>query len=193
MNSYVILAVGWGVFLGLHSLLAATKVKKWMGEHRYYRLAYNVIATLGLFALIGFMMVIPPVWLLPKNTITQFVGLMLATYGIIVFRAAAKQYNWRIFFGVKSSSKEELNQKGILQYVRHPLYLALILVFTGYFFFAPSLSTLVAWGCTMFYLPFGIALEEKKLIAQFGATYQTYQKNVPMLIPKRGFFRWKKK
>ena len=91
-----------------------------------------------------------------------------------------------------SKEKPELKKEGILAHIRHPLYLGLILMFTGYFFFSPTLTNLVAWACTMLYLPFGIASEEKKLVREFGEAYTNYQKEVPMLIPKKKFLKRKK-
>ena len=38
-------------------------------------------------------------------------------------------------------------------------------------------------GITFVYLPIGIALEERKLIAAFGEEYRRYRREVPALIP----------
>ncbi len=191
MNTYFLLALVWGSFFALHSAFASPPAKRWLGAHRVYRLAYNVCSFVLLLFALGYTALIPPVWLLPRNAVTQFVGLALATYGILVLRAAAKQYDWGHFFGTKqlrdgaSEHEETLRTEGILQRVRHPLYLALILLLTGYFFFAPSWSNLVVWACTMAYLPVGIFLEERKLVGRFGEAYRRYQREVPMLFPRR--------
>lgn len=76
----------------------------------------------------------------------------------------------------------------LYQYVRHPLYLGLLLIFWAtpamthdHLFFAEVMTA---------YILIGIYFEEKDLLRQFGDEYQHYQGKVPMLIP---FFRWRRK
>jgi hypothetical protein len=66
--------------------------------------------------------------------------------------------------------------------VRHPLYLGLIIAFWvaptmtfGRLFFAAVLTA---------YIVVGLLLEERDLVAEFGATYQQYRRAVPMLLPR---------
>jgi len=194
MESYVILVLGWIVFFAFHSFLASDRLKSVLGKPQKYRLIYNIFSALALLVLLFYMMVIPAELVLPKNIYTKFFGLVLATYGIMILKASSKIYDWKAFFGFGDvpSEKPELKKEGILAHIRHPLYLGLILMFSGYFFFSPTLTNLVAWACTMLYLPFGIASEEKKLVREFGEAYTNYQKEVPMLIPKKKFLKRKK-
>jgi len=77
--------------------------------------------------------------------------------------------------------------RGPYRYVRHPLYLCMLLLIWS----APRLSTdrllfKVLWTA---WVVVGIKLEERDLLVEFGETYRRYQRRVPMLIPSPRVFR----
>ena len=76
-----------------------------------------------------------------------------------------------------------LQQKGLHNYVRHPLYLGTLLFVWGLFLMFPLVSNLSACIVITAYVLIGIQLEEKKLILEFGEDYRSYKKAVPMLVP----------
>jgi protein-S-isoprenylcysteine O-methyltransferase Ste14 len=76
---------------------------------------------------------------------------------------------------------------GPYRYVRHPLYLFMLLLIWS----TPRLSTdqllfNVLWSA---WIVLGAKLEERDLLVEFGETYRRYQRRVPMLIPSPRAFR----
>ncbi len=70
---------------------------------------------------------------------------------------------------------------GPYRWVRHPLYLFMIVLFWSY----PSLTAdrllfNILWTI---WIVIGTILEERDLVDDFGDTYRDYQTNVPMLVP----------
>ncbi len=80
-----------------------------------------------------------------------------------------------------STSNRELTIRGPYRWVRHPMYLAVLIVLWS----SPKLTLdrmllnvlLTAWTWV------GTILEERDLAAAFGQSYSDYQKAVPMLLP----------
>lgn len=72
----------------------------------------------------------------------------------------------------------------LYRYVRHPLYLGLLLGFWS----VPVMTAgrlVFALGSSA-YILIGIAFEERDLLRQFGERYQRYRAEVGMLLPRRG-------
>jgi len=71
--------------------------------------------------------------------------------------------------------------EGPYRWTRHPLYVFMILMIWSY----PDLTTdrllfNTLWTLWIF---FGVIMEERDLVDEFGDTYREYQKRVPALIP----------
>jgi protein-S-isoprenylcysteine O-methyltransferase Ste14 len=95
------------------------------------------------------------------------------------------------FFGLSQVFSQVLNWKlpapvfktvHFYKYVRHPLYLGLLLAFWA----APVMTAghLVFALATTGYILAGIQLEERDLITTFGEEYRRYRQRVGMLIPR---------
>jgi protein-S-isoprenylcysteine O-methyltransferase Ste14 len=185
----IFLAVFWILYLAVHSLLAAETVKLFFASltgsyFRYYRIVYNSIAVAGLFAILLYSATISSDPLFESTGINRYAGLMLATFGIFIIKAAFKQYSLKGFMGTEADTQEDFKAEGILKQIRHPLYTATILIVIGYCLFAPVVTSLISAVCIFIYLPIGIWLEERKLIQKFGSRYVEYCKTVPSLIPR---------
>ena len=190
---YIILAFGWIVFYASHTFLASLNIKRkfklWMkGSYKWYRLIYSLYATLFLLGLFVFAGIISPYWLFNPAEGSTYLGFMLATFGTIVMVKSMKGISKGRFIGLYPHDdlieKEDLIMEGWYKHMRHPLYAGLILIFLGFFFYVPNLSSLIHLLALLFYLPFGIYYEEKKLLLIYGEAYANYQKNVPPLIPR---------
>jgi phospholipid methyltransferase len=80
---------------------------------------------------------------------------------------------------------------GPYRYVRNPLYLSVLLIVFG-FAVLDSSTSLAIWGVVLigWYALILIPFEEKELRALFGREYESYRRQVPMLLPRRlGFGR----
>lgn len=185
---YALLTGGWIAYLTLHSLLAANVTKRaaeqMLGSgFRYYRLVYSVIATVGLVALLILNGRISSPYYFEPAGFSRFLSLPITTLGVILIQVAFRNYRLRAFLGFEPEVNH-LKTRGILDWVRHPIYSGLILVTVGFFLFVPNLPTLISCACILLYLPVGIALEERKLIREFGQAYLDYRKKVPAIIPR---------
>jgi protein-S-isoprenylcysteine O-methyltransferase Ste14 len=95
----------------------------------------------------------------------------------------AELFGLRQALGRPSAAPAGLRTPGPYRWVRHPLYLGMLLGLWA----TPRLSAghaLYAGGFT-FYALIGIVFEERDLRLHFGEAYQRYRRNVGMLLPWR--------
>lgn len=191
---YLYLFLGWMLFYSIHSYLAALNIKRiiqgFMGSsYKWYRLVYSLVSTLGILALLFYSGTIPAYYLLAPTDGLQYIGYMLATFGTIISVKSMKGISLMRFIGLAPhddlEEKNELVLNGLYRWVRHPLYAGILLIFLGYFFFLPTMASIVHLSALLVYLPIGIYFEEKKLISLHGQAYISYQKQVPPLIPTK--------
>lgn len=180
----------WVLFYTIHSLLASNGFKSKIPlNQRAYRLVYSLFSTLSFAFILLLGASIYSGFVLPPNPATTYFGLMIATFGLFVLKRAFRNYGLRVFLGLKkeTSSDQTLKKDKLQSKIRHPLYTGTILLFLGYFIYNPLLVNLISLVALLAYLPFGIRLEEKKLIQQFGDEYLQYKKDIPALFPKIKF------
>lgn len=183
------MVLSWTAFYLLHSALASSKIKrfskaKWPRFHKNYRLFYTLLSSLLLLGIFAQALFLPAQVLFQTMGILSYLGYMIATLGVVVFSRAMKEIRVWDFLTVEEKDTEELIVGGIYQRIRHPFYLALLLIFGGYFLVAGTLGALLHFSCLVLYLPFGIYFEEKNLLRQFGEKYQAYREAVPALFPR---------
>lgn len=87
---------------------------------------------------------------------------------------------------IEQAQEQRLVTEGMHARMRHPIYLAALLMVTGWTVGSGLLADylLLAWALLAF--PVMIALEERELVARFGDAYRDYQKRVPAIIPRVG-------
>ena len=178
----------------LHSFLAAIEVKQVieqaMGDSRrkYYRLIYNLIATITLFPLLALVARLPGqvLYTVPMPARLLMLGLQLLS--IAGFLMAVAQTGAFTLLGLTqllnpNSLKKPpvLVKTGFYRWVRHPIYSFGIAIL----WLSPWMtSNILAFnlGITI-YILVGAMLEEKKLIIEYGEAYLEYKRQTPMLIP----------
>ena len=187
-----------------HSLLvtdwAKALARRALGEafvRAYYRLGFSIISLAALTAFVLAYLSIPDITLWePPLWLT--VALRLGQLGAVIFavRSFTAVGLWE-FTGLSQASRhirgselqgdpEGIAQKGLVTagaygHIRHPLYLAGILVFSFSPEFTRNHITLVI--CADIYFVIGALIEERRLIAHFGDEYRRYMAEVPRFIP----------
>ena len=190
------LACGWLAYAGLHSLLAALAVKAWVTRcwpvvAPYYRLAYNAFAGVALLPLLWAIYALPgePLW--RWNGPWAWLANGIALAALVGFVLSSRHYDMDEFLGLKpwrEQRHDAVEHDGLYispfhRHVRHPWYsFGLLLIWTRDMN-APFLVSAVAMTL---YFVIGSRLEERKLVAHFGATYREYCRRVPGLIPLPG-------
>ncbi len=111
------------------------------------------------------------------------IGLALFVAGaclrVVANRTLAKSYSYVL--GVVKP--KELVKRGVYRFVRHPIYLALLLYGFGVpLVFASVYGLIVSLGFVPCVL-YRIRLEEELLIREFGDEYTEYKKQTKKLIP----------
>jgi protein-S-isoprenylcysteine O-methyltransferase Ste14 len=110
-------------------------------------------------------------------------GLTLVGISLILMVLAFVNYSMFEFLGFSKPKNSKLKTKGFNRIVRHPIYFATFILFTGFFICFPTYSTLIAVSCVISYLIIGSILEERRLTKEFGDEYIQYKREVPMLLP----------
>lgn len=178
---YAYLVAGWAIYLTLHSVLASDSIKRKFPSNGF-RKFYILMSLAGLIAIMYYGASIEsPKFFVVKGPL-KYISFILTAFGVMTIQSAFSQYNFMAFIGA-IDEKKELKTEGILQHVRHPVIAGVILIFLAFFFFLPNLPTLVSCLCVFVYVPIGIWLEEKKLIATYGDQYIEYKKKVPAIVP----------
>jgi methanethiol S-methyltransferase len=191
-STHLILAIAWIAYCVLHSVLAATTVKKWVetkikSQFRFYRIAYTIFSFLGLVGILIYQFSIQSSLLYQPSLLTQIIGALLMVAGAALMLMMIWKYFMQLS-GVKWLGQQEVKSKlevtGLHRYVRHPLYLGTFVFIWGWFIFYPSVSFLICAFIITFYTLVALKFEEQKLIEEFGNDYIQYRKKVPSLIPK---------
>jgi protein-S-isoprenylcysteine O-methyltransferase Ste14 len=101
----------------------------------------------------------------------------LQTYG----KSAKQRQGDLALYGFEKTTS--LITSGIYQYIRHPLYSALLLLAWGIFFKLPSLSGMILAVTATLFLIATAKADEAECIQFFGVQYQEYMKQTMMFIP----------
>jgi protein-S-isoprenylcysteine O-methyltransferase Ste14 len=73
---------------------------------------------------------------------------------------------------------------GVFSYLRHPIYLAAILLYLGFFFTTVSLISLAFLGVIIVFYDYIATFEEKQLEQKSGREYVNYKEKTPEWLPR---------
>ena len=185
-----------GLFAVQHSVMARRSFKRWWTRvvpPTVERSTYVLVASLTLAFLLWQWRPIPEpiVWSVSNAAGTQVLSavfwlgwavLLLSTFLINHFELFGLRQVFARLAG-RNLPEPEFSTPFFYRYVRHPIYLGLLLAFWA----APVMSAghLLFSIATTGYILVGIWFEERDLIAQFGEQYRRYRHQVGMLLPGR--------
>jgi methanethiol S-methyltransferase len=96
--------------------------------------------------------------------------------GFILLSAA-----WQVLY--KAQKNHAVATAGPYAYVRHPQYIAFILIMFGFLLQWPTLITLVMFPVLLVVYAGLAKSEERDSLAEFGSAYEGYRKRVPAFTP----------
>jgi len=187
---FACLVYGW-----VHSWMASYSFKRGMervlgvqNAARFYRLLFNVFATVSLLPILAMVPVLPDQRLYAIPFPWAWMALAIQGLAALVVLVGIMQTGLLDFIGlgqvIQTSpvAKSEMVTSGLYRWVRHPLYTAGLV----FIWFTPimSVNLLALFVGLSVYLVIGAYFEERKLLREFGEAYQRYQQTTPMFIPR---------
>jgi protein-S-isoprenylcysteine O-methyltransferase Ste14 len=120
----------------------------------------------------------------PLHPIPFFIGVLCLGLGLWLFQKSHADLgtNWSITLEVRE--KHQLITQGVYRWVRHPMYLALLIYSAGQALVVPNWLAGPSYGVAMLLL-FAMRLgpEERMMLEEFGQEYQTYRATTKRLVP----------
>ncbi|HEY6896172.1 MAG TPA: hypothetical protein VI279_02840 [Rhodocyclaceae bacterium] len=193
LTPYLVLCGLWLGYGTLHSLLASGRCKAYAAAHwprlvPAYRLAFNALALLLLLPILGFAYAQAGPWLWRWQGPWAGLAYALKAVAAAGFYLSVRYYDMDVFLGLRQwrsashevDGAERLRISPFHRYLRHPWYfLALLWLWSSDMNLASLLSVL---SITLYFV-IGSRLEERKLLARYGAAYARYQASVGGLLP----------
>jgi len=196
-RGYLVLAlltIAWGALhSGTCSVTATELFKRRLGPfYRFHRLCFNMVAITTFIPVVLYAHSLEsPVLFRWEGLLTVLQAFLLAV-AAIVWLADARLYDMLQFLGLRQivtgashsalTQTGEFDTTGILSLIRHPWYLATLILVWAH---RPSMTSAALLMNVLLtaYLAAGMVLEERKLLMEFGEAYREYQRRVSILVP----------
>jgi len=151
------------------------------------RSRYLAVATL-LFVILAYLL-----WRPLPTQLSWLVRLILSVLGVAIFfpslglylwglRTLGENFNASSGFGVRLHQTHQLITRGPYAYIRHPMYLAVILAVWGGFLLYRT-WTMLLYAVIMLGLIYRAHTEEEALTQAFDEEWEVYKRRVPGWIP----------
>ena len=191
MIEHFIVIIASTIFGLQHSGISALRVKeriidRW-GKEGYSRIftITSILTLLGAFLSMNYWnwlyFIINPSLIQP---ILFILGIVAMIPGAIIAANASNVISVSTVADMRTDRKPELITGGLYARIRHPLYLATILVFGSIAMIYPFPIVFTFVFCMILYTLIGAYFEERKLIIQYGEEYQEYKKRAGFILPK---------
>jgi protein-S-isoprenylcysteine O-methyltransferase Ste14 len=117
-----------------------------------------------------------------SNDLTSLPLLLLPAILSLSFGIYLALKSHEAVFG-ETTDQPRLIDSGVYSWVRHPMYLGILLSCLGFFFISPSLLSFGVWLAFFILYDKMATYEEKDLVRILGEEYTAYQKRVPKWFP----------
>jgi protein-S-isoprenylcysteine O-methyltransferase Ste14 len=192
-------------FASLHSLTVSQRFKqacaRVLGDtfmRVWYRFLYALVSTVTAFAAVWYISEVPDrhLWTAPQVLRWPLHGLQAA--GLLFGAMAFQHVEGSEFLGLRQvrrflargevtgnlegMTERPLVTEGVYGIVRHPLYVAGIIIVT----FSPAITVngLLITVLADLYFLFGMFIEERRFLRIFGDEYRQYMQKVPRMFPR---------
>lgn len=91
---------------------------------------------------------------------------------------------WRVLYDAQTHHR--LATGGIYEHMRHPQYVAFVLIMFGFLLQWPTIVTLLMFPILVFVYARLARTEERDMVAEFGPEYEQYRRRTPAFIPTFG-------
>ena len=161
------------VFIVLFSWFLSIKYRRYHGIARFFALESVFILVLLNFK----------VWFIKPFSMVQILSWILLIFSAYIAVAG--------YLLLKRKGKPDTNfentsilvKSGIYEYIRHPLYLSILLLGTGVMLKEPGQYQIVLAVINMIAIFLTARIEEMEMIKKFGNEYRSYMKESKMFIP----------
>ena len=189
MLEYLLIIVSVALFGIQHSGLSALRVKNRIID-RFGKEGYATIFNITSFVTFGLAFLSMWYWdwfyFLTSPQLIQpllfMFGVVLLIAGVAVTIAASRVISVSTVADMRTDRMPELITDGIYARIRHPLYLATLLLFVALAIY-PFTQVIVFSLSLSVYILIGAYLEELKLIEHYGQSYLDYRKQAGFLLP----------
>ena len=186
---YIVLA---STLFGLqHSGMSTLRVKRKLierwGKDGYAR-AFSISSVTTLFIAFVSMNFWDWIYFITEPSLVHpmllILGLTSGLTGVALALVASRVISVSTVADMRTDREAELVTNGIYARVRHPLYLATVLVFSAMALIYPFPSVIVFSLCMVLYTMIGAYFEEQKLVHHYGERYLEYKKTAGFILPK---------
>ena len=182
------------IFFLQHSILVRRGFKQWLGKFMpdvYHNAFYGLTSVIALLLVLVFWQKSPTLiaradgiifWMLRVLFCLPIIGFYWGSKSLGSFDTLGVKPLMR-YISNRPDKPQQITAKGPYRWVRHPLYLFLIVIIWS----CPvlTLDRLIFNIMWTFWIVIGTYLEDRDLHLEFGSQYLEYSSRVPMLIPYR--------
>jgi protein-S-isoprenylcysteine O-methyltransferase Ste14 len=188
---YLLIVLGVLIFGFQHSGISALRVKnriidRW-GKEGYARL-FNATSIVGIAVPFIAMNYWDWIYFIIEPGLIQPLlfssGAVLIIIGLVVSLMASRMISVSTVADMRTDRQAKLVTDGIYSHIRHPLYLATILLLIGLAAVYPFDRVIVFSTALSIYVIIGAYLEERKLVIHYGQEYLEYRKQAGFMLPR---------